>query len=149
MTGETPTDDLMCYACGPRNPVGLHLQFGTREDGRFGTEFTPDRVHQGYKGIVHGGFLALVMDETMVAHLFHEGIHAVSSELTVRLLRPVSPGERLVVTARHEDEPGRRVVAHAETHRAADGTLVARAEAVCLRVRDGEAFHAAGHARAG
>ncbi len=127
-------DDLMCFACGPNNPVGLHLAFQTFPEGSFGAEFTPRREHQGYKGIVHGGFLSLVMDEAMIACLYHAGLPAVSAELVVRLLKPVAPGDRLRVTARFEDDDGPLRSAFAETVRLDDGVVVARARATCRRV---------------
>lgn len=131
------SDDLMCFACGPDNPVGLHLAFGPLPDGGFGAEFTPRREHQGYKGIVHGGFLSLVMDEAIVACLHRDGISAVSAELTVRLLKPVVPGDHLRVTARHDAANGSIVAGFAETVRLSDGVTVARARATCRIVSGG------------
>jgi acyl-coenzyme A thioesterase PaaI-like protein len=131
---EPPDADSMCYACGPANAAGLHLRFAPQADGSVSTTFTPAAEHQGYRGIVHGGFIALVLDEAMVACVHHAGVHAVSSELTVRLLKPIAPGETLDVVATMNPGGDARVTARAEARRRADGTPVARATATCVRV---------------
>ncbi len=139
-----PSDDLMCFACGPDNPVGLRLAFRDFANGAFGAEFAPRREHQGYKGIVHGGFLSLVLDEAMVACLHRDGVPAVSAALTVRLLKPVAPGDQLRVTAQHAAPEGDTVSATAEIQRLGDGALVARGRATCRLVAD--TADGAGHA---
>ncbi len=140
----TTPNDAMCYACGPQNPVGLHLRFVSGPDGSVSAAFTPRMEHQGYRGIVHGGFLALVLDEAIVASVHCAGLHAVSSELTVRLLKPVSPGDTLDVTASVSAQAGHRVTAAATARRRADGVLVARATAACVQAPHGSGTH--GHA---
>lgn len=142
----TPSDDLMCFACGPDNPVGLHLVFRPAEDGSVVAEFAPRREHQGYKGIVHGGFLSLVLDEAMVACLHHDGLPAVSAELTVRLVKPVTPGDHLRVTARHEAPAGGVVQASAEIVRVHEGVAVARGRATCRLVAEAALAGGTGHA---
>ncbi len=146
MSNHATAHDHFCYACGQRNPLGLGLTFASRPDGTYGTTFTPRREHQGYKGVVHGGFLALVLDETIRAELTDAGHRAATVDLTVRLLKPAAPDEALLFTARHETNAGSAVRAEAEARRAADGVLVARARAVLRTLREGEPFHAAGHA---
>jgi len=87
-----------CFVCGESNPFGLKLRFET--DGRMvQTRFVPRAEHIGFKGVVHGGIMATVLDEIMVwacavpTHKF-----AYCAELTVRYLQPVIPGAEIVVT---------------------------------------------------
>jgi acyl-coenzyme A thioesterase PaaI-like protein len=56
-----------CLVCGPRNPhgLGLSLQVDT-QTGLVAVRFVPRAHHIGFPEIIHGGALALVLDETMV-----------------------------------------------------------------------------------
>ena len=57
-----------CFVCGESNPLGLKLRFQT--DGRLvHARFVPLPEHIGFKQTVHGGLIATVLDEIMVANL--------------------------------------------------------------------------------
>ncbi|MCL4458991.1 MAG: PaaI family thioesterase [Chloroflexi bacterium] len=81
-------NDGWCFACGPHNPIGLHLNFQPVSDG-VATIFTPQRQHQGYQGIMHGGLVATLLDEAVTYAIAHKFGMAVTGELTTRLHRPV------------------------------------------------------------
>ena len=50
-----------CFVCGEANPLGLNLRFET--DGRIvHTKFRPRPEHAGFRGVVHGGLIATVLD---------------------------------------------------------------------------------------
>ncbi len=87
-----------CFVCGESNPFGLKLRFET--DGRMvQTRFVPRAEHIGFKGVVHGGIMATVLDEIMVwACAVPTRRFAYCAELTVRYLQPVVPGAEIVVT---------------------------------------------------
>jgi acyl-coenzyme A thioesterase PaaI-like protein len=94
------TDDGLCFGCGPQNPVGLKLAFAWEGDTCV-TRWTPSAEHQGWAGRVHGGLLALVLDEVLSrAALERHGLSWVTAELTTRLKRPVPVGQPLRVEAR-------------------------------------------------
>jgi uncharacterized protein (TIGR00369 family) len=88
-----------CFVCGESNPLGLKLRFQT--DGRVvQTHFVPRAEHVGFKGTVHGGLAATVLDEIMVwACAVNTKRFAFCAELSVRYLHPLSPGEEVIVTA--------------------------------------------------
>ncbi|MBP9902624.1 MAG: PaaI family thioesterase [Verrucomicrobia bacterium] len=88
-----------CFVCGESNPFGLRLRFET--DGRVvQTRFVPRAEHIGFKGVVHGGILATVLDEIMVwACAVPTRKFAYCAELTVRYRHPLAPGETVVVTS--------------------------------------------------
>ena len=65
-------DDLMCFVCGKNNPCGLKLNFVLDKDRILKTEFTFAKIHQGFKDIVHGGLIGLILDEVMVNLLWIE-----------------------------------------------------------------------------
>lgn len=88
-----------CFACGPGNPIGLHLRF-EHLDGKVRATFTPQDVHEGFQNVIHGGILAALVDEAMAYVLFFLGVQAVTARLQVRYREVVRTGERLVVEAR-------------------------------------------------
>lgn len=87
-----------CFVCGDANPLGLKLRFET--DGQVvRAKFTPRAEHVGFKGVVHGGLTATVLDEIMVwACAVATRQFAYCAELNVRYLHPLSPGIETVVT---------------------------------------------------
>lgn len=126
------TDDRMCVGCGPRNPHGLHLVVALdRPHRRVTTRWTPAKHHQGYADIVHGGMLAVVLDELMGNLLWQLGEPALTAELTIRFLRPARVGHPLVCEASVQGAKGRlrRMAAVARTPA---GQLVAEASARCV-----------------
>ena len=55
----------MCFLCGRQNPVGLKLDFyEDPEAEQVRVEFTVPDEYRGYPGVVHGGIVAAVLDET-------------------------------------------------------------------------------------
>jgi len=88
-----------CFVCGESNPLGLKLRFHT--DGRtVTTRFTPKAEHIGFKGVVHGGLIATVLDEIMVWACAVRTKHfAFCAELNVRFVNPLSPGEEVLATS--------------------------------------------------
>ena len=85
-------DDAMCFCCGPKNPIGLKLEFETTAEGRMRTIWTPRKEHQGFKDIVHGGLVATVLDEVMVRLLYLRGISAVTAGMETKWIEPVRWG---------------------------------------------------------
>lgn len=89
-------DDCYCFACGPENPDGLRLKWEV--DGlTTSTQFTSDRKYQGWKGIVHGGIIATLLDEAMTRLAGVVYGTAVTAEMTVRFVAPAKVGELLFV----------------------------------------------------
>jgi len=110
----------------------LHLDF-THTPGRLHTTLATEEWMQGYQGIVHGGIISTVLDESMVKLLYLEGHKAVTAELNIKLLQPVPPGTVLIFNSRIVAQKGRIVKTEAEAAKD-DGTPVARANATCVIV---------------
>lgn len=87
-----------CFVCGEANPLGLNLRFET--DGRLvRAKFLPRPEHAGFKGVVHGGIIATVLDEIMVwACAAQTRRFSYCAELNVRFLSPMPPGREVLVT---------------------------------------------------
>ena len=117
-----------CFACGPENPIGLHLDFHM-EGKRFTTRKTLPSEYQGYSGIVHGGIVTTMLDEAMGGYLYHElGERAVTARLDVRYRNPAPVGEELVIAGWEESRRKGFVNMRAQLS-LADGTLLAEATA--------------------
>lgn len=105
-----------CIVCGDPavNPHSLNLQFRASEGG-VEVDFTPGAVHEGYRGIVHGGILCAVLDETIGwAASMARRKYLVTGELAVRFLRPLALGVPVIVRGRAVEHAGRYSVAEGE-----------------------------------
>ena len=89
-----------CIVCGTSNPISLGLKFEIRADGSVASHFEGSSLFQGYRGILHGGIVAALLDATMTHCLFHHGVKAVTGDLQVRFLNPVPFDAQLDVHAR-------------------------------------------------
>jgi uncharacterized protein (TIGR00369 family) len=125
------TDDGHCFACGRQNVSGLKLDFRT-EDGKTFAEFVPQKVHQGFKDIVHGGIITTVLDEAMVKVVLSTGIEALTVEIAVRFKSTLSVGETSVVEAEIM-RMGSRLIETTARMRKNDNTVVAEARAKLFR----------------
>jgi acyl-coenzyme A thioesterase PaaI-like protein len=97
---SVPVDDGKCFACGPENPIGLHLRF--EPDGDTGVRAETELAHdfQGWKSIAHGGIAITLLDEGMAHAAAHAGHRGVTASMNVRFRKPVPLGEPIVITGR-------------------------------------------------
>lgn len=91
-----------CCVCGDRNPNSLGVSFSEDEDGGVSAEFRADPALQGYRGILHGGVIATLLDAAMTHCLFRHGVRGLTGDFRVRYRSSVACGERCVVSARLE-----------------------------------------------
>ncbi|GMV36615.1 MAG: hypothetical protein AMXMBFR61_11230 [Fimbriimonadales bacterium] len=90
-----------CFVCGADNPYGLRLVFIRDEAGVF-TEFVPEARHCGYPGVLHGGIVASLLDETLGwAASVVKRRYFLTADLRVRYRRPVLAGTRVRVNGRY------------------------------------------------
>jgi uncharacterized protein (TIGR00369 family) len=117
----------VCFGCGKANAAGMHLEFSFDEEQRkvLGT-FSLGERYQGAPGIIHGGIVALVLDEGLSKVSRFYGVRAVTAELKVEYLRPVRVGQELRVEAYQERSEGRQLY-HAGEIRDGKGSVLARA----------------------
>ena len=129
-------DDHGCYVCGKDNLQGLHLDFEHPKKGLLKATVVFAKHHQGFKGIVHGGMMAMVLDEMMVNLAWKEGIPAVTGELTVRLKKAAKTGQKVHLEGRLElSGEGKRVFQASAQAKDEAGELLAEATATCVRVK--------------
>lgn len=126
-----------CFVCGVDNESGLQMAFYETNDDpvQVVAEITvPDRF-QGYPGIVHGGIIAAMLDETISRTVMRGDPPrvVVTAKLSIRYRRPVLVGIPLRITGRVVEDKG-RVIRVAGEITNPEGTLLAEGEAVVSEV---------------
>ncbi|GAG79715.1 unnamed protein product, partial [marine sediment metagenome] len=86
-----------CFCCGEKNEKGLQLIYSYPEKGSAETELKIPNYFTGWGSLTHGGFLAMLLDETMAHACVSAKILSVTAELNLRYLRPVEVGESIKV----------------------------------------------------
>lgn len=119
------TDDSYCFICGEKNPKGLNLSF-TETDNGVSALFDLDREYQGYKGIIHGGLIAAILDEAMIKAANQKGYDAVTAEMTVRFKSPLMTNQKAWVDGKILKESRKVLKATASLKR--EGVIIAEAE---------------------
>lgn len=118
----------MCFACGPDNPVGLHIRF--EFDGTFCTAlFTPNANHVGWEDTVHGGIIYSALDDVTANVLYQQGRKAHTARCEIRYRDAVRVGQTLTLKGWIEREKGRLVVLRGEATRIDDNRVIADCEA--------------------
>lgn len=121
-------DNDMCYACGGRNEKGLRLEFVFfKQDNTIETTFVPSSYHQGWKGVVHGGVIATVLDEAMAKLVHFLGYRALTASLDIRFKDMARTMEPLKVRAEVTRLTRRLIFAKAIANRE-DGQVIAEAD---------------------
>lgn len=128
-------DNKECFVCGPENRYGLHLEFVIDKNNIMQTEFVPLEQHQGFKGIVHGGLIGLILDEIMLNLAWKLGKNAVTAELNIRLKRAAKVGEKLIFRGWIDKEDKKIIYAKSEA-KDKNGLIVATATAKCIKVKE-------------
>ena len=112
-----------CFVCGARNMVGLKLEF-RREGECVVAEFLPEEQFQGFPGMVHGGILAALLDETLSrVGLFYQQ-WVMTGRLEIRYRRPALVGQLLRVRGEVEQHRARLLLARGTITLAADPAVV-------------------------
>jgi Uncharacterized protein, possibly involved in aromatic compounds catabolism len=65
--------------------------------GEMAAVWIPDEDLEGYRGIVHGGLVSTVLDESMAQVVASSGCDALTAELRVRFRRQVQSGSPVQV----------------------------------------------------
>ena len=125
------TYDRRCFGCGVENPQGLQLQFENDGD-QVSAEAELSATYQSWQGIIHGGVVALLMDEAVGWAAWHAGHPGVTGKLEVRLRQPLKVGERVRIVGRVERIQRRLVYTTSTVTRTSDGSLVAEATATLM-----------------
>ena len=93
-----PVDDGRCFACGPDNPIGLHLHFERAGERSVRATVTLGELFQGWKNIAHGGIAIMLLDEAMAHAAAAAGFRGMTASMSSRFRAPVPLGEPLEVS---------------------------------------------------
>lgn len=63
MTKIKQPNSNMCFICGLKNPIGLHLHIYETEPGVVESNYIAPEHFQGYPGVLHGGIVGAILDE--------------------------------------------------------------------------------------
>lgn len=126
----------MCFVCGVDNSIGLHLDFWMEGD-QVWTDFTAQEQHQGWPGILHGGLIATLLDETMGRAAFLKNLWMVSIKIDITYRKPVPIGQPLRVAAQIDDLRGSRMQTSGRIL-LPDGALAVEARGLYIRIPESQ-----------
>lgn len=118
-----------CFGCAPDNPIGLHMDF--YEDGDDILCFwIPQTHYQGWLGVLHGGIISTLIDETagwvVTRKLQAAGM---TSRLEVKFHKAIRSDEtQISIRARISEQKRNIVVIHVEVENA-HGVVCAEGDA--------------------
>ncbi len=123
-----------CFGCGMRNMGGLQLVF-RHEGDEIVAEYTPDERFQGFPGVLHGGVLATMLDETLSRAAVFAGKWMMTARLEIRYRSAAPVGQALRVSARPLQVRSRMVTAKGAVRLVSDPTVIfAEAEGLFMPI---------------
>ena len=123
--------DGRCFGCGQDNQEGLKMRFEPTADGS-ACEFEVPERYQSWRGMIHGGLIALMLDEAVGWAGWHSGHPGLTGRLEVRFRQPLRLGDRVRVVGRVEKVRRTLVYANACIERINDGERIADATATLM-----------------
>ena len=117
-----------CFGCGAGNEVGMKLTFDLDlDDRRTRGRFSIGPNFAGGGGFLHGGLIAVILDEAMgkLSKLAEE--RAVTAEMTIMYRKPIGLNQEILVEGWQTEEKGRNRFRVAEI-RDLQGNLLASAK---------------------
>ncbi|MBU3741211.1 MAG: DUF4505 domain-containing protein [Candidatus Kapabacteria bacterium] len=131
-----PRAENMCVGCGGANPSSLRLSFvyDTADD-CVRTWLVPDERMHGSLQTVHGGYVSLLLDETMGKCLSRRSIKAPTASLQVNFRRPMLVHHTYNIKAWVEEIRGRKNMLRGEIRDDNTNDLVAEATALFITLK--------------
>ena len=129
-TTLAPNPENLCFGCGGANDEGMKLTFvQDNEKRRIIGRFVLGERYQGGGGMAHGGIIATLLDEAMGKVCRFREVRAVTAQLNVQYLKPVSVHDEIIVEGWEESEQKGRNLFHVGEIRNAAGEVLARGQA--------------------
>ena len=133
---ERQPSSRSCFVCGRDNDAGLKMTWENHpEEGEIRSTVAVAEDFNGYPGIVHGGILAAMLDETAGRAILLEGDPdelMVTAKLEVLYRRPTPTDTPLLLVGRLVSRTEARAEAKAEV-RLPNGTVSARGSVLLAR----------------
>ena len=137
-----------CFGCGPANAKGLRIKSFV-EDDEVVCEWTPEKHHEAFEGMLNGGILGTLLDchsNWTAAWVLMQRAGAdtppctVTAEFHVKLRKPTPSLRELAVFAAPTEVADDRAVIEARIE--CDGAVTATCRGLFVAVREGHpAFH--------
>ncbi|KTE93716.1 thioesterase [Desulfitobacterium hafniense] len=120
-----------CFVCGEKNPIGLHLKT-KNVNGKSHLELDVHENLSGFDGLMHGGFICMLLDEVMFHAVESSGETTLTLNINTNFVNPALIGHHLVVEAWIANRQGRKIYVEGKV---TDGDkVVADAKGLYLRV---------------
>ena len=105
-----PNPENKCFGCGGSAEAGMFLTFEQDNVQRkIVGKFVMGPRYQGGGGMLHGGIIAMLMDEAMgKCCRFHNAL-AVTADMTIDYLRPIRVDQEIFVEAYETAQVGRNL----------------------------------------
>jgi len=88
-----------CFVCSSDNEKGLRVCF-KQNNGKIEGTFIPEKGHQSYEGITHGGVLASLLDAAMNRAVLEKGLTGRTGRLEIRFWQSTQIGSPLKVVGK-------------------------------------------------
>ena len=127
-----PKAGTHCFGCGADNPLGLKLAFkGDPAQVRVWVELQPLPFMGGAIGMMHGGFIALLLDEASSKVLSLQSKQGVTRNIEDAYEKPVPLAHPIRVEANLINQEGRKYFIEAQILNS-DGDVLAKSNALFL-----------------
>jgi len=138
ITRKRQPNSSHCFICGMENPVGLHLHFYETAPGELESSYIAPDHFQGYPGVLHGGIVAAIIDETSArAHMGSDPLEPrfmFTAKLEVKYRKNVPIGRPLKVIGRAGKSRGRSAEAWAGIYDAETEELLAEGDTLLMDI---------------
>ena len=127
-------DNQYCFVCGPDNLIGFKANIDVnRETQSAQITLAVPAEFQGWKGMVHGGIISVLLDEVSAYAGMTVADTVVTGELKSRFHKPVPVEQEITVSAVVISQTRRTVMVEAKL--TMQGEVMASAEAKMVIVR--------------
>ena len=128
----------MCFICGLKNPIGLHLHIYEIEPGVVESTYIAPDHFQGYPGVLHGGIVAAILDELSGRSQMGSDPLAprfmFTARLEVKYRKNVPTGRSLKIVGKAGKSKGKTAAAWAGIYDAATQELLAEGNSLLIDV---------------
>lgn len=134
----------VCFGCGKDNHEGLQIK-SYFEDQLSICEWMPEEKHNGWKGVLCGGIMAVLIDChcicTAIAHAHkleslplesNKYITYATGTMTIKYLKPAYNDQPVVLKAYIKEVKGRKIVVGCDAF--TDGIKTTEAEVIAIRI---------------
>ena len=126
-----------CFVCGLRNPIGLKIVFEQdHEQGEVHARLSVPETYRSYPGVVHGGIVATILDETsgraLMLHAGDDDLFFATARIEIRYRQATPTKTPLLAVGWVERAGESRAIVKGEL-RLEDGTVLASCESLIVR----------------